>query len=117
MDNANARKHQRIVFNQTLRIDDISGKMVCYGNALDISEGGICILCDLEFQRGDAYRLKLHLKKDHENILITVLSTVVYQHPENDMFKTGLQFDNSQECEKLKAWIGYIRATQQEYCA
>ncbi len=113
MDYKSNRKYERVIFKQYVRISDIVDKTICFGNTLNISENGICILCNTHFEKDDLCKLTFNLECDNKRIIIFSSAIVIYQYLNEDTFRTGLKFEDSEASKKIKDWINGMQLDTQ----
>ena len=58
----------------------------------NISEGGLCLLVDLQLEKGTIMRLNFDLQVEDEKVYIDAVTKVMWQEKQADKYLTGVKF-------------------------
>jgi hypothetical protein len=82
MDRIDRRFDQRIAVDLPVRLSQLDDGLESEGQLLDISESGICSLCQAPLIPGAIVKLEV--------LGLTLYGHVAYSNPEDDAYRTGI---------------------------
>ena len=72
------RATPRLPRHEHVNIADMTGRTLCFGETLDISAGGVCVICDRAPPLDGVYKIKFPLAHKGRSVMVAAVMKLVY---------------------------------------